>query len=94
MPAQGRVVPARLLHIKTNSKNLGDDLRMKGVTGMTERLNQFRQRLTYTKQSLVQPVTKGGCRGASKPTLMSTRDQAVDSDSGCVAKKGSTSSTK
>ena len=41
---------------------------------MTERLNQFRQNLTYTKQSLLQPQSMGGCCGDPNPSVMSSRD--------------------
>jgi hypothetical protein len=52
---------------------------------MTERLNQFRQNLTYTKNSLLQPQSMGGCCGDPNPSVMSSREGMVDPHAGCSA---------
>ncbi|MCB2229910.1 hypothetical protein KQH82_04275 [bacterium] len=64
-----------------SSNNMGE---------MTERLNQFRQNLTYTRQSLLQPKSMGGCCGDPNPSAMSSRDP----HEGCSAAEEANSSNK
>lgn len=73
----------RLLQVCENEE---DSILSSGnMEELTERLNQFRQDLIYTKQSLLQPQSMGGCCGDPNPSVMSSREGIVDPHAGCSA---------